>query len=845
MSDKLEFKISSALKSIVGKDLITSDYVAIFEIVKNSFDAKATYVQITFEDDSITIADNGKGMSLDDIKNKWLFLAYSAKRDGSEDIEYNSNNDFRDRIQNNRRYYAGAKGIGRFSADRLGQKLELFTKTHTASKCEKIIVDWRKFEEDQKKEFIKIGVDHEIVEIANFPDNSLHGTILHITRLNDSWTTSKLRQLRRSLEKLINPFGDQNKFTIEISCPRERENDQHSNDYDKINGILRNTILDALNLKTTLINVEISHADIITEIKDRGAIIYKIKEPNMEPLLSGTSIKLLFLNRSARHTFTLRMGLQAVDYGSIFLYKNGFRIYPYGEPNDDSWGIDSRKQQGYNRYLGSRDLIGRVEINTIYNEQFKETSSRDGGLVQTQGSKLLLDALEKAHRRLERYVAGVLWGEGFKRRGFFINENIAEIERQKLAKDKDLDDISDVKSNLGSRLDFTQIIKSLAKDDNVEILEYNQELTQFIADELKPVKIDILKDVEEIAVRTGNEVLKEEVEKISIALKAAIAQAEEAERQLQKERDEKEAAQRRAEVAEQARKEAEENRRKEELARKEAQLKAQAEELKRKEAELQKKEAEQRAKEEEEKRLLAESEKTKAEKNLSRKKEQLRVITSLTSQDLDQATKLHHQINVVSDNVSGLIKIFSRKINSQSKIDKKDILSFLNDISLENDKINSFSRFGIKKIYDDFSSATTNDIIEFINAYVDKIATQYSGSKLHIIFKNPQRLSFNTLFAPIDISIIIDNMISNAKKLGVTEMQIIPSIISNKLHISIITNKPLDGSIEDPNILFELGFSTTKSTGLGLYHIKNIINQNGWQITINPLNTSVEFVIII
>lgn len=88
-------------------------------------------------------------------------------------------------------------------------------------------------------------------------------------------------------------------------------------------------------------------------------------------------------------------------------------------------------------------------------------------------------------------------------------------------------------------------------------------------------------------------------------------------------------------------------------------------------------------------------------------------------------------------------------------------------------------------------------------------------------------------------------MISNAKKLGVTEMQIIPSIISNKLHINIITNKPLDGSIEDPNILFELGFSTTKSTGLGLYHIKNIINQNGWQITINPLNTSVEFVIII
>ena len=71
MPEILEFKVSSALKSIVGKDLITNDYVAIFEIVKNSFDALATYVTLTFEDDSLIIADNGKGMSLDDIKNKY------------------------------------------------------------------------------------------------------------------------------------------------------------------------------------------------------------------------------------------------------------------------------------------------------------------------------------------------------------------------------------------------------------------------------------------------------------------------------------------------------------------------------------------------------------------------------------------------------------------------------------------------------------------------------------------------------------------------------------------------------------------------------------------------------
>ena len=61
------------------------------------------------------------------------------------------------------------------------------------------------------------------------------------------------------------------------------------------------------------------------------------------------------------------MGIQSVEYGSVFLYKNGFRIYPYGDPGDDSWRIDARKQQGYNRYLGSRDLIGKVEIHTNLN----------------------------------------------------------------------------------------------------------------------------------------------------------------------------------------------------------------------------------------------------------------------------------------------------------------------------------------------------------------------------------------------------------------------------------------------------------------------------------------------
>ena len=68
--EQMQFKISSALKDLVGKDLIINDNVAIFELVKNAYDAYAKKVLIEFYDDKIIIADNGKGMSLNDIKNK-------------------------------------------------------------------------------------------------------------------------------------------------------------------------------------------------------------------------------------------------------------------------------------------------------------------------------------------------------------------------------------------------------------------------------------------------------------------------------------------------------------------------------------------------------------------------------------------------------------------------------------------------------------------------------------------------------------------------------------------------------------------------------------------------------
>jgi signal transduction histidine kinase len=485
MSEHLKFKVSSELKNVIGKELITDDFIAIFELVKNSYDARSKKVEIIFfntnnpKETKIYVYDNGDGMSYDDLQNKWLFVAYSEKK---LQKEINENQDYRDKIHG-KRIYAGAKGIGRFSCDKLGSNLFLYTKKENERNIHVLHMDWDKFEKNPTKQFQTIDVPYHSctrLDLDIKTTDFSKGTILEISSLRSSWDRPRLLQLKRHLQRLINPgqMSKNQEFKIYLRVDEYAQSDERyrakSEEYNVINGLIDNVLFERLEIKTTQISSSINEMGnkITTELNDKDEFVYKVEEKNEYQPLKNIQIKLFYMNQAAKTTFSREMGIPVVRYGSVFFYKNGIKINPYGNEGNDWLGLDRRKTQGMRRNLGNRDVMGRIEVS---GDQlgFVEASSRDGGVIRTPDIELLEKFfMEKALRRLEKYVVeGINWD----------SEN----------KPKSLED---------AKVDAFKIVSELADKTNDETtkIEFNENLLETYAEKQLERTPELIKNIEAI-----------------------------------------------------------------------------------------------------------------------------------------------------------------------------------------------------------------------------------------------------------------------------------------------------------------------------------------------------------
>jgi len=765
------FRVSTGLKDLIGRDLITDDFVAVFELVKNAFDARARKVVVAFEKDTIVISDDGKGMHRDDILSKWLFVAYSAKRDGTEDLDY------RDRIGEARRIYAGAKGVGRFSCDSLGQTLFLCSRAR-GHEVQTLEVDWRNYEKDPKQEFAKVGV--ALGEASLFPTDSHHlprgtGTSLVIRRLRSEWHREKLLELRRALSKLINPFSTKgDKFQIEIVAEAEAEADAAINalnaerDPDDpagfpVNGIIENSILRALAERTTVIRVKSidGGSRLETELEDRGELVYRIREANPYQHLedAGFSADVYYLNRSAKVTFSRRMGVRSIDFGSIFAFRNGFRVFPIGNDDDDFFGLNKRKGQGQRRFLGSRELVGRVDVLGV--SGFEEATSRAGGFIRSQGVEQLIEAVvNKCIKRLERYVVDISWKDDF---------------------DKDEESTSRMRLD-GSSAKIAQLVSRLAATDGVEVVTYNPDLVR-IVDERSDSFMDSFRALELLAEKTGNK-------KLLLSVEQARARIE----NLQTAETEAREAEHRAET---------------------------------------------RALRAEHNVAIVKSELLTVEGMLDDERGRNTFLISAASLDKDTILNLHHQIGIHAAAIQDSIKLMSGKLRRAAEIKKEDILGFLEKVSFRNSQILTAARFASRGGYKEQAASRKDDLVQFIADYTEAIANSWAPSGMTASVTGTGK-PFERLFKPIEIGIIIDNLVSNAGKAGASALLLALSIEKRDGKPILVIDAADDGTgwskaIRPLESVFEMGVTTGKAgSGLGLHHVRQVVGSMGGTIEVLP-----------
>lgn len=178
-----------------GSDLVTNDAVAVTELVKNCYDAYAYNAMITFGrnvDGSpyIEIVDDGLGMTQKTIEESWAVIA----------TPYKKKNPTVSRDGRIRRV-SGNKGLGRFSAARLGRTLEIITKSKNDT-CFSAKIEWENFINSGSIADCKIILS----ESKSSRLSSQTGTIIKITGLYEQWTETKIRELQNSLSRLISPF---------------------------------------------------------------------------------------------------------------------------------------------------------------------------------------------------------------------------------------------------------------------------------------------------------------------------------------------------------------------------------------------------------------------------------------------------------------------------------------------------------------------------------------------------------------------------------------------------------------------------------------------------------------
>lgn len=379
------FSVDAGMVARLGRELVARHETALSELVKNAYDADARRVDVHIappgRGDFIEVSDDGSGMSYEALVHGFMRLATTSKVAEPLSPVF-------------KRRRAGRKGVGRFAAERLGHRLILTTATEDSGAAMEVDIEWRRFEAGRDLSAISIPV-------ATVPKLSPSGTTLRVERLRDSWPPSAVERTFRHILDLIDP-GDQ---TAEAGTGSD---------------FFVQLRMDGRNIQVVNTRSQIARyafAVIEAEVDTDGNATWSLHCAKLGISISRRPLR-FGEGENSRAKAARRAKLKAYYYildrsafpptvyqtvqsylaanGGIRVYRNGFRVPPYGQPGDDWLELDELSA-GRSRTLApirNRNFLGSVSIDDD-SGLFEETSSREG-LIESPAVDELITIMKSA-----------------------------------------------------------------------------------------------------------------------------------------------------------------------------------------------------------------------------------------------------------------------------------------------------------------------------------------------------------------------------------------------------------------------------------------------------------------
>lgn len=421
--DKVKFSVDAGLIDRLGRELVGRPETAVSELVKNAYDADATEVTLQFIDTDVVggtliVEDDGHGMDLTALRNGFMRLSSTDKVHNPVSPKFN-------------RKRAGRKGIGRFATQRLGRKLTITTQTFDSEFALQVVINWDDYEIDR-------DIDLIVNTVSQVPKVKPYGTQLKIEYSRENWTYSEIQRVFRYVSDLLQPSYLSDRLSkSEVKFASQNDTSFSVRGEKITNGIVENVA----DIDKSFFNKSLAVFEGFIDSNGDGFCSVESKSLKLSALddlieISAGSDR----DKISRYLFVKNVHFKAYyfiynrpDYyegkgiaisatelrrvndfaqnsSGIKLYRNGFRVPPYGETGDDWLGLDEKVNMASHARrvpMSNRNLFGFVEIVDEKGDLFEETSSREGVLRNTAFNELvdfLMKAIAACRLRVENSV---------------------------------------------------------------------------------------------------------------------------------------------------------------------------------------------------------------------------------------------------------------------------------------------------------------------------------------------------------------------------------------------------------------------------------------------------------